>query len=147
MRSLLILLLLTAFSLSAANAADNSSNPQAREMLNNYAMCYSFYSLAHFFFGSRNDRQRIQFYGDRVELSQFYGRYIAQQNAIDISRFDNRALLERNTMLEEIGRDLNQIPVLGPRYEPRCAQLISEIPAEIVMQFQGGATSNADTPI
>lgn len=147
MRKLIVLILLSVVLLPRAYAAEINPDQQAREVLNNYAMCYSFYSLAHFFFSSRNDRQRIQFYGDRVELSQFYGRYIAEKNAIDISRFDNRALLERNTMLEEIGRDLNQIPVLGPRYEPRCAQLISEIPMEVIMLFQGNVAPSANSPI
>ncbi|MFM1895213.1 MAG: hypothetical protein RLZZ385_287 [Pseudomonadota bacterium] len=129
-------------SLSPPSAAQDAApqpggdSAEQERIFREYAKCYSFYSIAHFLFGSMNMRDQVRFYLQRTELTYLHATLSAEQYGLNINSFVNTSLLHRNMMMQELGDHDGNVQVLLDNYQRLCEEMTSRIPAATLEHYE-----------
>ena len=131
----------------ASWAADATGSADGERAFMEYAKCYSYYSIAHFLFGSMNMRDQVRFYLQRTELTYVHATQLAQQQGMNINSFVNTSLLHRNMMMQELGEAEGNVQVLLDNYQRLGEEMTSRIPPETVEHYESVKQNLREPPV
>lgn len=142
MRNLLLTVMLWAPTLAAAAA-----EPAAQEAeIKAHARCYSFYSIAHFMFGSLGQRLEADHYLTRSEITALHGENLSKAAGLDFTVFMNTSLVHRNMMMDQFMEADGNLGVLLDANKDYCENLARQIPPQTLEQYQSLKSSGGPLP-